>query len=56
MKKRGRPKLPKSEVKRRELRVLVTDAEARAFQKAAKAEGVSLSAWLRGIGLEAAEG
>ena len=47
-KKRGRPKLPKGELKGRIVPVRFSDAELKLFAKAAKAsEQDSLSAWIR---------
>lgn len=47
--KPGRPKLPKGESKGKFLRVRVTPDEIRAFEKAAKADGASVSEWSRRI-------
>ena len=47
--KPGRPKLPKGESKAKFLRVRVTPDELRAFEKAAKFGGESVSQWSRRI-------
>ena len=47
--KPGRPKLPRGESKGKFLRVRVTSEELRAFEKAAKQGGKSVSEWSRGI-------
>ena len=46
-KKVGRPKLPKGQAKGIVLQSRVQPAEKAAYQKAAKAEGVDLSTWVR---------
>lgn len=47
-KKRGRPKLPKGEAKGRIVPVRFSEAELKAFAKAAKqSEQNTLSAWIR---------
>jgi predicted HicB family RNase H-like nuclease len=43
----GRPKLPKGEAKGIVLQSRVQPAEKAAYQKAATAEGVDLSTWIR---------
>ncbi|MGB6130726.1 MAG: hypothetical protein WBG54_03015 [Acidobacteriaceae bacterium] len=47
--KPGRPKLPKGASKGKFLRVRVTPDELRAFEKAARIGGKSVSEWSRGI-------
>ena len=47
--KPGRPKLPKGSSKGKFLRVRVTPDELRAFEKAARIGGKSVSEWSRGI-------
>ncbi len=47
--KPGRPKMPRGESKKKFLRVRVTSEELRAFEKAAKQGGKSVSEWSRGI-------
>lgn len=46
-KKVGRPKLPKGHAKAIVLQSRVQPAEKAAYQKAAKAQGVDLSTWIR---------
>jgi predicted HicB family RNase H-like nuclease len=47
--KPGRPKLPRGESKGKFLRVRVTPDELRAFEKAARSGGKSVSEWSRSI-------
>jgi uncharacterized protein (DUF1778 family) len=53
--KPGRPKLPRGESKGKFLRVRVTPDELRAFERAAKLGGKSVSEWSRST-LNAASG
>jgi len=43
----GRPKLPKGEAKQIVLQSRVQEAEKKAYQRAAQAEGKDLSTWVR---------
>jgi hypothetical protein len=45
--KPGRPKLPKGASKAKFLRVRVTPDELRAFERAAKTDGKTVSEWIR---------
>lgn len=45
--KRGRPSLPKSEVLGKPTPIRFQDAELKSFEKAAKAEGMTFSEWVR---------
>lgn len=45
--KRGRPELPKGEALGKVKPIRFQDAELRSFEKAAKAEGLSFSEWVR---------
>ena len=47
MAKRGRPKVSKSQYKGKVVQVRVTTSEYRRLQKAADAEGILLSEWVR---------
>ena len=47
MRNRGRPKLPKSDIKGEYMEMRLDAAEKQAFVDAAKAAGMSLSAWVR---------
>ena len=56
MKKRGRPQLPKGEAKTKYVPVRFSDAELKAFTKAAeKSSHKTLSAWIRHTLKEAVE-
>ena len=47
MEKRGRPKKPESETKRRAFQIRLTEAEKGAFEEAARICGLSASSWAR---------
>ncbi len=47
MEKRGRPKKPESESKRRAFQIRLTEAEKQAFEDAARISGLSASSWAR---------
>ena len=57
VKKRGRPVLPKGQVKGTYVKVRLTDADVKAFTKAMKRDGhKTLSGWIRHTLREAVEG
>ena len=53
-KKRGRPSLPKGQVKAKIVPMRLHDADVKLFEKAAKATKQSLSEWMRSTLREAA--
>lgn len=55
MRKRGRPKKPKSERRDRQLHILLTTAEQKVVEDAAKAESMGVSTWARSVILNAAK-
>ena len=55
-KKRGRPSLPKGEVKAKIVPMRLHDADVKLFERAAKASKVTLSEWMRDTLRQAAQG
>jgi hypothetical protein len=53
--KRGRPSLPKGQVKAKIVPMRLHDADVKLFEKAAKANKVTLSEWMRDTLREAAQ-